>query len=235
MSVVEPSSSSRVHELEAAHIDFAVAQHRHHFPSNAVTRLGIFVLRGYYTTFIDSPFARALIITQEEQAAGFLVGVLDTAAHRRWLKQHRKRALAGMAVRAVVLHPIFSGRLFLSRLGLVARRRRTMPGIGPGRQSGPTGPVSVLSHVAVARGLQGSGLGSALVCHFIAEASEAGARCIALAALANESRVVEFYERHGWTRVRTRQTFDGRWIWLYELALPGAAREGSDDIDGRTS
>lgn len=66
-------------------IAFVTTEHRAHFPENVMGRLGRPFLRRYYTTFLDTPYAVAIVAEVDGRPCGYLVGILDTGAHRKLL------------------------------------------------------------------------------------------------------------------------------------------------------
>lgn len=208
-------------------LDFVVSQHSSHFPTNVVGRFGGGLLRRYYVSFLDGPEAVAFVVQQGPQRLGYLVGILDTTAHRRHVRRHHGRALAGHAAFAFFRHPRLASELLLHRLRLRRSRRAAQvsadnsPASNTGEiEPGAEKPTAVLSHVAVHDGARGAGLGRALVDEFAQRARVHGAGVICLATLDGPSGAGSFYDALGWQLTTRRRTFDGRDILLYELPLP---------------
>lgn len=198
-------------------ITFVTDEHRAHFPENAMGRLGGPFLRRYYKTFLDTPFAVATVAETGGRPCGYLVGILDTRAHRQLLLRRHGAALFASAILGLLLHPRMAGRLLARRVSL--QIDRTL------HRSRPTGPaptpasVAVLSHVATVGHMRGEGVGRALVTHFVETSRARGTDRISLATLDGPEGAGEFYVRQGWHLQARRQTFDGRWIRLYDLEL----------------
>ncbi len=76
--------------------------------------------------------------------------------------------------------------------------------------------------VAVDPACQGQGLGEVLMQHAEQEAMQAGARHVTLEADEGRARLVGWYERLGYRRVRLREDFyaPGRGAWRMEKSLP---------------
>ena len=62
-----------------------------------------------------------------------------------------------------------------------------------------------------------------LVTDFVATSRARGADRISLATLDGPEGAGQFYARQGWHLQARRQTFDGRWIRLYDLELHDGA------------
>lgn len=198
-------------------IAFVTDQHRTHFPENVMGRLGGPFLCRYYRTFLDTPHSVAVIAESDGGPCGYLVGILDTRQHRQLLLRRHGGELLAAALFGLLLHPRMAGRLFARRLSIRLRRlfrqaRTTEPGPDPGR-------VAVLSHVATVEDMRGQGVGNALVKNFVDAAKAGGSDRISLATLDGPEGAGPFYIRQGWHLQARRQTFDGRWIRLYDLEL----------------
>jgi len=211
-------------------VPFVVSQHREAFPTNVMGRMGSIFLRRYYRTFLDGPFAVAVVAERHGRNVGYLVGILDTHQHRRILLRRHGMALAGALLLGFVLHPGLVTRMVSSRVSKALASKRTAReqgsdsdlaeggdvGVGPDPE-----PVAVLSHVAVPEGSQHQGLGRYLVDFFVAEAWRAGCSEVCLATLDDADGAWKFYERLGWELTGTRRTFDGRPLRFYNLRLGG--------------
>lgn len=186
--------------------------------------LGPRFLARYHRSYIDSPHAAALLATSGGEPAGFLLGVLRPASHRRETLRQHGLALAGLGLRAI-----------LARLGLLLRflQTRSVPYarllwryLRPGGRSEPAdppSPVAVLSHVAVDGSMRGRGVGAVLVEAFVGAVAEAGVPVIHTSTLDRSA----FYESLGWTPVGVGQTLDG--AVLHRLVR----RAGPDEPGGR--
>lgn len=198
-------------------ISFVTNEHRTFFPDNVMSRLGGPFLRRYYTTFLDTPYAVATIAETVGQSCGYLVGILDTGAHRRLLLRRHGVTLVATSLMGFLFHPRFASALLVrqARLRFQRRRRRNE---SRGTATAPA-HVAVLSHVATVQTMRGSGVGSALVSRFEASCRAHGADRVSLATLDGPGGAGQFYVRLGWHLKARRQTFDGRWIRLYDLEL----------------
>lgn len=195
-----------VRRMGLADLAWVVAQHRTHFPDNVIGRLGLGLLTRYYRTFLDSTFAVATVTEVDGRRAGFLVGVLDTAAHRQLLWQFHGVSLVLATLRAFLHHPVLA-------VGIVRRRLALRLHPPP-----PTPPehVAVLSHVAVDPHSQGRGLGGRMVDHFLAAAATAGADRVCVATADHAPHAASLYLHRGFVLTSRSRTFDGRHIRLYD-------------------
>lgn len=196
---------------------FVTGEHREHFPENVMGRLGGPFLWRYYRTFLDTPHAVATIAESDGAPVGYLVGILDTRQHRQQLVRRHGGMLLIAASLGAAVHPRTAGRLFARRVSTRVRRlfqRTRMTGSTPA-----PGRVAVLSHVATVQNMRGKGVGNALVENFVEASRAGGADRISLATLDGPEGAGPFYTRQGWHLQTRRQTFDGRWIRLYDLEL----------------
>lgn len=160
--------------------------------------LGPRFLRAYHRTFLDSPYAVALVAEVAGQPVGMLLGTLDPSAHRRWVLRRRGVSLLLLGIPAMLGRPIVAGRFLRTRLTryLAAwRRHRKAREPSSGRLDRPP---AVLSHVAVLPGARGTGSGRGLVDAFVAHAAVHGTRRVVLATLRG-GPAEDFYRRLGWT------------------------------------
>lgn len=233
MSAVDPPPSApgprdgvtravSIRDLCMGDLDAVTVLHRTAFPTNVHGRLGRRFLRAYLHSFLDSPYAVAWVAAGGRgKPVGFLVGILDTAQHRRHVRHRHMARLAPATALGLLRHPRLSSVLVLRRIGLrLARwRRGREPAGSAGSGATPAGPVAVLSHVAVAETARGSGLGSLLVERFEEAARSSGAQRACLATLADDDGAGDFYRARGWTLETRRRTADGRMLELYELPV----------------
>lgn len=207
--------------MDRGDLTFVTTEHRAHFPGNVMGRLGGPFLRRYYATFLDSPYAVATIAEIDGRSCGYLVGILDTRAHRKLLLRRHGAPLVATALLGLLLHPRLASGLLARRVSLRFQRLR--------ERNETTGPrpapakVAVLSHVATVRGMRGKGGGRALVSDFVETSRASQADRISLATIDGSDGAGEFYARQGWHLQTRRQTFDGRWIRLYDLELHDGA------------
>lgn len=192
-----------------ADLPWAAAQHRCHFPDNVIGRLGRRLLTGYYRTFLDSTYAVATVVEVDGEPAGYLVGVLDIAAHRQLLWRFHGLNLGLATAQAFLRHPVLGAGIIARRLQLrLLRHPVTAPVAGE--------RIAVLSHVAVDSARQGHGLGGLLVDDFLAACSVAGAGRICVATADQAPRAARMYLSRGFVLTGRSRTFDGRMIRLYD-------------------
>lgn len=202
-------------------ITFVTTEHRAHFPENVMGRLGGPFLRRYYTTFLDTPYAVATIAETGGRSCGYLVGILDTGAHRKLLLRRHGVPLAAATLLGFVRHPRIARGLLARRISLRFQRlrRRSQPSGTPSGPASAPARVAVLSHVATVKDMRGVGIGRALVTDFVETSRASDADRISLATLDGRDGAGPFYAQQGWQLQSRRQTFDGRWIRLYDLEL----------------
>jgi ribosomal protein S18 acetylase RimI-like enzyme len=200
--------SITVRRMGLADLAWVVAQHRSHFPDNVIGRLGLGLLTRYYRTFLDSTFAMATVAEVSGVRAGFLVGVLDTAAHRQLMWQFHGFSLGAATLRAFLRHPVLGAGILRRRLSLRLRPVRADPVLAE--------RVAVLSHVAVDPARQGQGLGGMMVDQFLTAAAAAGADRVCVATADHAPRAARIYLHRGFVLTSRSRTFDGRYIRLYD-------------------
>jgi GNAT superfamily N-acetyltransferase len=219
--------------------------HRAHLPGGFFARLGRGFLRSYHATFLASPLAVALVVTDPADGApvGFLVGTLRNRAHYRWVLRRCGATLAARFVAALSCRPRLAwlflrtrvgryvrwiGRYPLQRLGRragasAAGTSTARTSTGAARPTAETGarPVAVLTHVVVDDPLRGRGAGRKLVAAFVDAARQAGA---AEARLVTdlEGGAATFYEQLGWEAVEDRSGADDGQVREFVLPLEGS-------------
>ena len=209
-------SAVRLRTMDEADLPFVVGQHRYHFPDGFFARLGRKFLRRYYQPFLHSPYARAYLAERDGRPTGYLVGVIDPAGHRSHLLRTQGRALTFSAVGALAVRPRLALHFLHTRLGRYVRvlfGRRV-----PGRSEGVTDArsLAVLLHVAVAPKAQSSGVGSALIDRFVADAAATGCDRVMLVTAAGPGGAGPYYLRRGWELRGEHTTVDGRPLATYE-------------------
>lgn len=172
------------------------------FPS-----LGARFLARYHRSYIESPHAVALLATSGGEPAGFVLGVLRPAAHRRETLRQHGLGLAGQGLRAIVVRPHVLVRFLRTRS--LAYARLLWRYLRPGRPAAPASDApsaaAVLSHLAVDASMRGHGVGSVLVEAFVKAAAEERVPVVETWTLDRSA----FYESLGWTSAGCGQTFDG--------------------------
>ena len=197
-----------VHPLARSDLEFCAALHAHALPHGFFAELGPRFLRAYYTTFLDSPHAVALVATVSGQPTGHLVGVIAPRSHTRWLLRRRGPELAMHGLVGMALHPSAAYRFARTRLSRYARAWRRHRSAGERSPANDDAPA-VLVHVAVVPGARRIAAGRTLVEGFEAAARKRGAKRAVLTTLAGDGGAGGFYERLGWSRSTVRRTPDG--------------------------
>lgn len=187
--------------------------------SGFFVELGPAFLRAYHRAFGASPEAVALVAVVRGRVVGTITGVVRPQAHMRWMLQRRGIALAAIALLSLPVHPRAGWRFIGSRMRRYAagwrRHRSGHAGNGP-----PAEDRAVLSHVVVAGGARGAGLGERLVAAFLERARRAGAERFTLTTLDGHAGAGGFYERLGWRRQGARSNADGTSMAVYHLDAP---------------
>lgn len=196
-------------------LDFCATLHAETLPHGFFAELGHRFLRAYLATFVASPHAVALLRTAQDTPVGMVVGMLRPPAHARWVLRHRGLRLAFLGGMALAVRPRLALRFARTR---IARYRRAWGRRSAAPSPDPAGQPAVLSHVAVAPGAQGAGLGAQLVDAFVDAARAAGSQRVVLVTLAGESGAAGFYRRRGWVESGRRGSSDGE--PLIEFTLP---------------
>lgn len=212
--VLAGDAASSTREASKADLPFMASLHRDALPHGFFVRLGPRFLRTYYATFIDSPYARALIATVRGHSVGMLVGILEPASHTRWVLRRRGLQLALQGAASLAVRPVAAvtfARTRLVRYGAAWRRHRGTAE-NTEHERAPTArqhPPAVLSHVAVSPSARGAGVGAELVRRFEAAAAGAGRGWVVLLTLEGADGAGRFYQGLGWEHGGRRQSFDG--------------------------
>jgi ribosomal protein S18 acetylase RimI-like enzyme len=215
----------QVRRLERSDCTVAAGLHADQLPHGFFASLGPRWLRSYYTTFVASPHAVALVARSGGKTVGVLVGTTRNAAHYRWVLRHRGVALAGRGLAAMVLRPRVGAHFARTRVrryarGLLRLTLQRMPWQRTGQASGPApDDPAVLTHLAVHDGARGQGAGTALVEAFMAETERAGATRALLVTLAGDAGAGPFYKRLGWEHVEDRRGHDGQELSVFARPL----------------
>lgn len=215
------ADSVDIRAADSGDLDFCAALHAETLPHGFFAQLGHRFLRAYLATFVASPHAAALVATAETSPVGMVVGILRPAAHSRWVLRERGARLALLGGVALVARPRLLLRFVRTRLTRYRRalsRRRAADTAG-----GPTRPA-VLSHVAVAPGAVGLGLGRRLVDAFVDAAANAGCSEVLLVTLAGEDGAAGFYRSLGWVENGSHSDFDGQPVTAFSLPLSSETR-----------
>lgn len=210
-----------IRAIETDDLDFGAALHAETLPHGFFAELGHRFLRAYLATFVDSPHAVALLVSAQDAPVGTVVGILRPDEQARWVLRHRGVRLALIGGIALAARPRLVLRFARTRISRYRRawgRRRASPA------SGSTGQPAALSHVAVAPGAGGGGLGGQLVHAFVDAARDAGCSRVVLATLAGENGAAGFYRRLGWVERTPHRDFDGQSMISFSLQLPSEER-----------
>ena len=212
---------TRLRPAEMADLDFCTSLHGETLPHGFFAQLGYAFLRAYLATFVSSPHAAAFVVTADGTPVGMVVGVLRGRAHRHWVLRHRGFRLAALGSAALAVRPRLALRFARTRL---VRYSRALRDEGVARVTAKEGQPAVLSHVAVAPGADGAGLGGRLVEAFVEAARAAGAQCVVLATLSGEEGAAAFYRKLGWSESGLASGFDGQSMILFSLPLRSGER-----------
>lgn len=213
----------RIRDLVAADVDFAARLHADALPHGFFASLGEPYLRAYYRSFVSSPHACALVARLQDEPIGFVVGVFEPQAHRRFIIRRHGARLALRGGGALVRRPRLGVNFIFTRLGrytkAITRTLRPRHAQPPtDEQPCASSGLGVLSHVAVVPAERGSGVGELLVDVFVGAARRAGLLRIELLTLADELGATNFYDRLGWRRMG--ELMDGELHFVkFELAL----------------
>lgn len=212
-------------------VAWASALHESALPHGFFARLGTRFLTAYYETFIDSPYALALVAEAPAGPAGVLVGTLRNRSHYSWVMDHCARHLAGRALASLMVRPRTLGFFLRTRLawylgtGLRAARKAKhaltwSTASADAAVSAPrTRQPAVLTHVAVEPAARGAGAGAALVTAFTSAARDAGCNEAVLVTLSGPAGAGPFYRRLGWKLRDLHHDHDGRLLECYYRRL----------------
>ena len=175
--------------------------HEETLPHGFFVELGPRFLRAYHATFVESPHAVAYGAKLDGHDVGFLLGVLDSRANSRWIIRHRGVRLALLGVAGMVARPRVGLRFLRTRVRRYVEAWRHHRDADPEpRPDSVEGAPAVLSHVGVAPGARGTGIGKSLSDTFERAARERGIDWMALATLEGPDGAGAFYAALGWTR-----------------------------------
>ncbi len=191
-----------------ATLDEVVSVHLAAFPGFFMAQLGPWFLREYYRCVVEYPQGVLLSENGEKGCIGFVAGFVGPSSFYRMLRRHRVR-LGLAACAGIVRRP---QRLII----LLANYRRA----GGYAQRTPDPGTAELSSLAVVPGAAGAGVGSRLVGRFIATAKERGAvRVMLTTDTDNNDAINRFYQRLGFTCLRTFEARHGRFLNEYVLEI----------------
>lgn len=110
-----------VRRLTQAETESAAQRHAEALPHGLFPSLGHAFLTRYYASFVDSPYAVALVASFEGRPVGVLTGTVANEAHYRWVLRHRAASLAASAVAALAVRPRTAIYFVRTRMGHYAR------------------------------------------------------------------------------------------------------------------
>jgi ribosomal protein S18 acetylase RimI-like enzyme len=254
-----PSPSFRIRPLATADVRYVAHQHRMNFPDGFFARLGPWFLRAYYRSFLDSPYACAWLVVDDEVPIGYVVGMTSPREHRTHVLRRHRWPLALRGGLALLCRPLLlveflrrRARWYWLKLFVTDPSRSTdssppagrvaetdasaPPTVDASTLGGDVGCSAVLSHVVVATGYRGWGLGTTLVDHFVGAAAERGCEQVVLVTDSG-GRAAHFYERRAWAPVRERTTVDGRSLTTYArpVRLPTPPSQAGPSPSGHSA
>lgn len=219
--------------METAHLPFVVQEHLRYFPDGFFARLGGGFLTCYTRTYLTSPYATGLIAEIRDQPVGFLVGTVDSAAHRQYLLRFHCIPLALRALPALAARPPLMFHFLHTRLPrychrLLAQRPQEDEDAGCGTTAARE---AVLAHLAVVPEARGQGVGGALIDNFTRFAVLAGCERMSLVTASGQEGAGPYYERRGWQPWEESRTPEGRRLLTYVRFLSGLPGGRAGDRD----
>lgn len=207
-----------IRPIEAGDLDLLVRMHGELLPEGFFVSLGVPFMRTYYRTFIESPFAVALVAVDGGETAGAIVGTVHNNRHLAWVAGERRKMMMLAGLRGLVTHPLVAVRFVRTRLMRYVRRLLHLQSQGHAEAS-VGGDVAVLTHVYTSPLLRRRGLGRSLVQAFEAETTAGGATEARLVTRAEAGGAGAFYVGLGWERIASRQNREGVTIDEYRKLL----------------
>lgn len=194
--------------------------HREHLTAGLFPRLGARFLGHYHSTFASSPHAAAVVAYRDGEPVGFLVGTIRNTAHYRWVTRNAGLRLAVAGAVAMLVRPHVLWLFLRTRLPryLHGLRRHLDRSPNATASAHVEPPVAVLTHVATAAHVRGSGVGRELVEAFLDEVKCGGAHEVRLIT-ESDSPAGAFYERLGWDLVVARSAQDGSAVREYRTIV----------------
>lgn len=205
--------------MAAAHIRIVADLHAAHL-EGFFSQLGPRFLRSYYESFRRSPHAVTLVALDGTDPVGMVVGAVDERAHFAWVARHRSISLGWFGALALSRRPAIAVRFARTRgrryiRGLVRFARRPSGEIVDRAR----GVAGVLSHIAVASRMRGSGVGTALATAFVDGAGRDGSTSIRALTRADDRGAAGFYTALGWRHTGRRTDSDGVVLDSFEIGL----------------
>lgn len=184
-----------------------VRLHLQLLPHGFFARLGAGYLRAYHRSFMTSPYAVSLIAYRDDRLVGFVAGAVDAHRHQQWTLRRCGTRLLMSGVLALARRPRLGWEFLTTRTGRyvrallrAVRTTATPPPVVLTDSPVSSGPVAVLTHVAVDPSDQGCGSGSALVESFVEHVRTVGTPRIELVTMCGGG-ASPFYERLGWSAI----------------------------------
>lgn len=188
---------------------FATALHLESLNHGLFPALGRRFLSAYLATFVDSPFAVALLAESGGSPVGYLVGTVDDRAHYRHVLRRHGPEMAGRGLLALVFRPSVAIRFARTRALRYARGAVRLAGKPPaGARTAPVNDA-VLTHMAVVGACRGRGVGSLLVRAFVDRMSRTDLEGIRLTTRSGSKGAAGFYEKLGWCKAAEFTDQDG--------------------------
>lgn len=191
-----------VRPLAGSDVPAAARLHRAVLHAQFISRLGLPFLEVYYRAWADAEAGVALAATDPAGALeGLLLGALDPAAHTAAMVRRHGPTLAARLAVAAARDPRLAGDLVATRAGryahgLVSIARHLPPQPAPdGSARGGTGEIT---HLLVAPGARGRGVGRSLLAAAEAAAAAAGLHDLVLVTPVDDEHARRFYDRLGW-------------------------------------
>lgn len=224
MSSAPSSSQVRIRAATRVDLSTIVRLHLELLPHGFFAGLGAGYLRVYHRSFMASPHAVSLVACRDDRPVGFVAGAMDGQLHQRWTLRRLGWHLLLRGALALARRPRLAFKFLTTRAGRyargVARAARPAPPSPSDTTAGgaeSSGPIAVLTHVAVDRSEQGCGSGSALVEAFVQRVRDAGTSRIDLVTLC-EDGASAFYEGLGWSAIGEHER-EGARFRRFTLAL----------------
>jgi GNAT superfamily N-acetyltransferase len=223
-----PPVAVSVRFLRLGDVEYAALLHQACLAHGFFSTLGLPFLRAYHAAFASSPYAVALVATYSGSPAGIGVGTVRNRVHYRWVLRHHGLRLALLALAGLLRNPRTVAVPALRRVGRYARALRRLGGpvalpddAASGRRRRRRNVPGVLTHVAVAPGMRGLGVGTALCERFLAEAAGRGVTEVRLVTEAGPAGAGAFYARTGWQRRGVRDDWDTGQVEAWSMSLRG--------------
>lgn len=199
------STSFKLRPLRRDDIQSAVQVHLLAFPSFFLSSLGPRFLAEFYGSFLDDPQGKGVVAEAPDgRILGIAVGAVNPAGYFRRLLLRRWWAFGLASVGILLRRPAI-----ISRLARATLYRGDTP---------PGGDRALLSSIAVHPNVQGCGLGSRLMGHWVRTVKECGATgCYLTTDRDSNDAVNAFYLRQGWYLESSFRTPEGREMNRYVL------------------